>query len=177
MEPLRVAQDLEAAIDSELALAAYIAAMARPDIICYDSSLCVQIGGHLYFSFCECVATNMFNCSSYHKNCSHGISMLTFNIVFALQSLAVFETYHRPSCRSSIYENTFFQRSQMQNTLATEYVPAIITGTVSAEKMGGPKACHPWCSCAYERTWHFYRNLQFPTQHHNFKCNRKLQER
>jgi hypothetical protein len=65
--------------------------------------------------------------------------MLTFNIAFALQSLALFETYHRPSCRSFIYENTFFQRSQMQNTLATEYVPAIITGTVSAKKWEDPR--------------------------------------
>jgi hypothetical protein len=69
--------------------------------------------------------------------------MLTFNIAFASQSLALFQTYHRPSCRSFIYKNIFFQRTQMQNTLATEYVPAIVTGTVSTKKMGGPKACHP----------------------------------
>lgn len=37
-----VAHDLEAVFDGELMLAAYIAANARPDIICYDSTLCVQ---------------------------------------------------------------------------------------------------------------------------------------
>jgi hypothetical protein len=37
-----VAHDLEVAFDSGITLAAYIAAIARPDIICYDSSLCVQ---------------------------------------------------------------------------------------------------------------------------------------
>jgi adenine-specific DNA methylase len=40
-----VVHDLEAVFDSELTLAAYIDTIAMPDIIYYDSSLCVQRGG------------------------------------------------------------------------------------------------------------------------------------
>jgi hypothetical protein len=69
-----------------------------------------------------------------------------------------------PHVGRSFTKTPFCQRQQMQNTLATEYVPAIITGTVSAKNMGGPKVWRPsqlkklggrrplrspWYSCIY----------------------------
>jgi hypothetical protein len=70
--------------------------------------------------------------------------MLTFNISFARQSLALFEIYHRPSCRSFIDENThsvsaFFQREQMQNTLAAEYVNLKMLCLLLSQALSGPK--------------------------------------